>query len=68
MCPVSALDSTYDLNDQIQLRQCSMVPAQIKLHQPQKALVSQKLAVMDPSLKTSRSPRCPGENGILAGI
>ena len=28
-------------------------------------MVAQKLAVMDPSLKTSRSPRCPGENGLV---
>lgn len=68
-CPVGAPDANYDSNDQSQLRQCSVVPAQIVVPtdctSPQNALVAQKLAVMDPSFKTSRSPRCPGENGVV---
>lgn len=68
-CPVGAPDANYDSNDQSQLRQCSVAPAQIVVPtdctSPQNALVAQKLAVMDPSFKTSRSPRCPGENGVV---
>lgn len=68
-CPVGAPDANYDSNDQSQLRQCSVAPAQIVVPtdctSPKNALVAQKLAVMDPSYKTSRSPRCPGENGVV---
>lgn len=68
-CPVGAPDANYDSNDQSQQRQCSVAPAQIVVPtdctSPKNALVAQKLAVMDPSYKTSRSPRCPGENGVV---
>lgn len=69
-CPVGAPDdANYDPNDQSQLRQCSVAPAQIVVPMdctsPKNALVAQKLAVMDPLFKTSRSPRCPGENGVI---
>lgn len=69
-CPVGAPDLNYDLTDQNQnSRQCTVAPAQIIIPtdctSPQNTLVAQKLAVIDPSFKTSRSPRCPGENGVV---
>lgn len=69
-CPVGAPDdSNYDSNGQSSLRQCSRAPAQILVPTDctslKNALVAQKLVVMDPSFKTSRSPRCPGENGVV---
>ncbi|MCJ1347953.1 hypothetical protein MMC31_006183 [Peltigera leucophlebia] len=69
-CPVGAPDMNYDSNDQNQnLRQCSVAPAQIVMPtdctSPKNAMIAQKLAVMDPLYKTSRSPRCPGENGVV---
>ena len=69
-CPVGAPDSNYDSNDENRdLRQCSVAPAQIVVPtdctSPKNAMVAQKLALMDPSFKTSRSPRCPGENGVV---
>lgn len=68
-CPVGAPDANYESEDPSQLRQCSVAPAQIVVPtdctNPKNALVAQKLAVMDPSFKTSRSPRCQGENGVV---
>lgn len=68
-CPVGTPDANYDSNDQSPLRPCSIAPAQIVVPtdctSPKNALVAQKLAVMDPSFKISRSPRCPGENGVV---
>ena len=68
-CQAGAPDANDDSNDQSQLRQCSEVPAQIVVPtdctSPKNALVAQKLVVMDPSFQTSRSPRCPGENGVV---
>lgn len=69
-CPVGAPELNYDSTDQNpNFRQCEMAPAQIIVPadctSPKNAKVAQKLAVIDPSLKTSRSPRCPGENGVV---
>lgn len=69
-CPVGAPDMGYDSNDQNEnFRQCSVAPAQIVMPtdctSPKNAMVAQKLALMDPLFKTSRSPRCPGENGVV---
>ncbi|MCJ1345996.1 hypothetical protein MMC31_004207 [Peltigera leucophlebia] len=69
-CPVGAPELNYDSNDQNQnFRQCSAAPAQIIMPKdctsPKNAMVAQKLAVIDSSFKTSRSPRCPGENGVV---
>lgn len=69
-CPVGAPELNHDSTDQNpDFRQCTVAPAQIVVPadciSPKNAMVAQKLAVIDPSLKTSRSPRCPGENGVV---
>lgn len=68
-CPVAAPDADYDSSDPTQLRECLAVPAQIVFPtdctSPKNALVGQKLVVMDPSFIISRSPRCPGEHGVV---
>lgn len=69
-CPVGAPELNYDTTDESpNFRQCEVAPAQIVVPadciNPKNAMVAQKLAVIDPSFKTSRSPRCPGENGVV---
>lgn len=69
-CPVGAPELNYDTTDQNpNFRQCEVAPAQIVVPtdciSPKNAMVAQKLALIDPLLKTSRSPRCPGKNGVV---
>ncbi|MCJ1342365.1 hypothetical protein MMC31_000547 [Peltigera leucophlebia] len=69
-CPVGVPDLNYDSTDQNQnSHQCTVAPAQIIIPtdctSPKNALVVQKLAAIDPPFKTSKSPRCPGENGVV---
>ena len=69
-CQVGAPDLSSNSNCQNQnLRQFSVAPAQVIVPMdctsPKSAIVAQKLAMMDPWLKASRSPRCPGENGVI---
>lgn len=69
-CPVGAPELNYDSSDQNpNFGQCTVAPAQVVVPadctSPKNAMVAQKLVGIDPSVKTSRSPRCPGENGVV---
>lgn len=69
-CPVGAPEANYDSSDQNQnLGQCTVAPVQnfvpADCTSPKKAMVAQKLAVIDLSFKTSRSPQCTGENEVV---